>query len=88
MRQARLGIGVSFSRGVATDHAAAEIRELLAIFWWARIVWQDAALFGSKAERYGDIELFERFHLSIEPAFPTRPVAVGPTEARAQVLHA
>src|SRR5439155_24081950 len=75
------------SRRIASHHARTKICVLLRDEGWTGVMRRDPAVFRREAKRQGDLELFERVHLSIEPSLSVRAEAVRPANTGADVFH-
>src|SRR3954447_9390531 len=71
---------------VSPDSPCAEVCELFNSLRRARVVWANAAVFRSKAQRQGYIKVFERAHLPVEPRLRVWPKAVCPTQSRSELF--
>src|SRR5579885_182957 len=80
--------GVTRLLSVAADDAGAEVGEGFDVARRTGVVRAKAALLGSEAKGEGDVKRLEGFHLAVKPALPAGTIAVGPTEAGAELLDA
>src|SRR5581483_2093486 len=76
------------SGSITAHHFCTEIGKLFDALRRAGVMRLDATALGRETERYGDVEIVQRLHLTVEPLLGVGAMRVGPAQAGTHVGYA